>query len=340
MNTRRLILVILAAMTILWAAISRGEEMEKRIWFGGGCFWGVQEYFSRLPGVISTKTGYANSRVENPGYKEVCAGDTGAVEAVEIVYDPATTDLEYLVDCLFEIINPFSVNRQGNDVGEQYRTGVYYKGESERAELEKIFASLQGLAGRPFAVELLPLENFYPAEEYHQDYLKKNPGGYCHINLSKKPPLPAKKLAKTWKKPSKGELREKLTSMQYEVTQNSATEPPFTGAHWNRHEPGIYVDVATGEPLFASSDKFDSGTGWASFTRPIARGHVAGFKDDSHGMRRIEARSIAGDSHLGHIFPDGPTGLRYCINDAALRFIPEKDMEKAGYGEYLPELNR
>lgn len=314
--------------------------MEKRIWFGGGCFWGVQEYFSRLPGVIATKTGYANSRVANPGYREVCAGGTGAVEAVEIVYDPKVTDLAYLVDCLFEIINPFSVNRQGNDVGEQYRTGVYYRGEAEKAQLEKIFASLQGLTGRPIAVELLPLENFYPAEEYHQDYLKKNPGGYCHIDLAKKPPQQGKKRSETWKKPADEELRSRLTPLQYEVTQKSATERPFTGEHWNRHEAGIYVDVATGEPLFSSRDKFDSGTGWASFTRPIGKGHIAGHRDNSHGMRRIEARSMGGDSHLGHIFPDGPAGLRYCINDAALRFIPEKDMEKAGYGEYLRELDR
>lgn len=333
-------LLILAAICILLAGVARGENMERKIWFGGGCFWGVQEYFSRLPGVLATRTGYANSSVANPDYRQVCSGETNAVEAVEIIYDPEVIDLPYLVDCLFTIINPFSVNRQGNDVGTQYRTGVYYVGEEEKAELEKIFAGLQGLAGRPFAVELLPLGNFYPAEEYHQDYLKKNPGGYCHINLGSQPPRRAKPSEKKWSKPTAAELREKLTPMQYEVTQNGATERAFTGEHWNRHEEGIYVDVVTGEPLFASTDKFDSGTGWASFTRPIARGHVTGHRDLSHGMDRIEARSAGGDSHLGHIFPDGPDGLRYCINDAALRFIPKKDMEKAGYGEWLSELSR
>lgn len=309
--------------------------MEKKIWFGGGCFWGVQEYFSRLPGVIASRTGYANSNVAWPDYSVVCAGKTGAVEAVEVTYDPEKISPEYLVECLLGIIDPFSVNRQGNDVGEQYRSGIYYKAETDKERLRKALAVFQGLAGEPLAVELLPLRNFYPAEECHQNYLKKNPGGYCHINLAKKPHLPAQADNHSWAKPDEGHLRKQLSPMQYAVTQNGATEPAFTGKHWNRHEPGIYVDVVTGEPLFASSAKFDSGTGWASFSRPIGKGHITGYLDESHGMRRIEARSAHGDSHLGHIFPDGPDGLRYCINDAALRFIPLADMEKEGYGYLL-----
>lgn len=327
--------IFLSLCLLLGVNVAGAGTMENKIWFGGGCFWGVQEYFSRLPGVLKTVSGYANSRVANPDYKQVCSGDTGAVEAVEIVYDPEKIELSYLVDCLFAIINPFSLNRQGNDIGTQYRTGVYYGNVSEKEQLEKIFSQLQGMTGKFLAVELAPLKNFYPAEDFHQDYLKKNPGGYCHINLDRIP-MPAKKVETSkWVKPPESELQAILTPMQYAVTQKSATEPPFTGEHWNRHEDGLYVDVVTGEPLFLSTDKFDSGTGWASFTRPVNRGHVAGFFDDSHGMKRVEVRSVGGDSHLGHIFPDGPTGLRYCINDAALRFIPKKDLAKEGYGEFL-----
>lgn len=311
--------------------------MKKKICFGGGCFWGVQEYFSRLPGVTGTRTGYANSRVANPDYNTVCTGTTGAVEAVEVFYDPDKISLEYLVECLFWIIDPFSVNRQGNDVGTQYRSGIYYDDDADAAVLKKMLAAFQGLAALPLAVELAPLLNFYPAEEVHQDYLKKNPDGYCHVNMAKKPPLPGEGSQQSWTKPTDAELRKMLTPMQYAVTQNAATEPAFTGEHWNRHEPGIYVDIVTGEPLFASAAKFDSGTGWASFSSPIGKGHITGRVDESHGMRRIEARSANGDSHLGHIFPDGPTGLRYCINDAALRFIPLKDMEKEGYGYLLKD---
>ncbi|MDE6735123.1 MAG: peptide-methionine (S)-S-oxide reductase MsrA [Desulfovibrio sp.] len=336
MDVKRLAFALGALLVFLTAATT-GACMDKKVWFGGGCFWGVQEYFSRLPGVVATRTGYANSSVADPDYKTVCSGVTGAVEAVEVVYDPEKITLDSLVDCLFSIIDPFSVNRQGNDVGTQYRTGIYYDSEEEGARLKKLLSFMQGLAGAPLAVELMPLRNFYPAEDYHQDYLKKNPGGYCHIDLSKKPPLPVAPEARAWPKPADGDLRRKLTPMQYSVTQEGVTEPAFTGEHWDRHEPGIYVDVVTGEPLFASSAKFDSGTGWASFTRPIGKGHVTGRLDESHGMRRIEARSAQGDSHLGHIFPDGPTGLRYCINDAALRFIPLKDMEKEGYGYLLEE---
>lgn len=311
------------------------QRMKKEVWFGGGCFWGVQEYFSRIPGVLETMTGYANSMMDNPGYREVCTGNTGAVEAVKIVYDPEKTDLEYLVECLFGIIDPFSVNRQGNDVGPQYRTGVYYDNPEDGKSLERIFARLQGLTGLPLAVELAPLKNFFPAEDYHQDYLKKNPGGYCHIDLSRKPPLRESATWDKWVKPDDETLKEKLSPIQYAVTQNSATEPPFTGEHWNRHDEGIYVDIVSGEPLFSSRDKFDSGTGWASFIAPIEKGHILGFRDESHGMKRLEARSGAADSHLGHIFPDGPVGRRYCINDAALRFVPKNEMEKEGYGAYL-----
>lgn len=316
-----------------------GESMKTaEIYFAGGCFWGVQEYFSRLPGVISTETGYANSNIDNPGYEDVCNGRSTASETVAIKYDPEKISLADLTAHFFQIIDPVSVNRQGNDRGPQYRSGVYYTDEVQHEILKNLFAREQGKLGQPIATELLPLKNFWPAEAYHQDYLKKNPGGYCHINLTTRDidKSSAKNMSKKYAKPANADLEKKLTPEEYAVTQRAATEPAFSGKYWDNHKPGIYVDVATGQPLFSSSDKFESGSGWPSFTRAIDQDAVLGFVDKSHGMTRIEAKSSAGNSHLGHIFPDGPRqkgGLRYCINSAALRFIPLEDMDKEGYGD-------
>lgn len=313
------------------------------IYLAGGCFWGVEEYFSRIPGVVETSAGYAQSRIPHPDYKAVCSGRTGAAETVKVVYDPAKVSLETLIGQYFKIIDPFSLNRQGNDVGTQYRTGVYYDNPAEKTELQKLFDAESAKLGRPLAVELAPLENFYPAEEYHQAYLKKNPGGYCHISFDSLKDLERKNPEKIYKKPDDAALRRSLSAQEFHVTQENGTEPPFTGRYWNNHEPGIYVDVVSGEPLFVSSDKFDSGTGWPSFTRPVSPDAIALREDSSHGMRRIEARSAGADSHLGHVFNDGPAsrgGLRYCINSASLRFIPEKDMQKEGYGEFLRLLRK
>lgn len=311
------------------------------IYLAGGCFWGVEEYFSRIPGVTATEAGYAQSNIPNPDYRAVCSGGTGAAETVKIEYDPDKIPLSALISQYFKIIDPLSVNRQGNDVGAQYRTGIYYVNPADKAELQTLLDKESQRLGRPLAVELEPLRNFYPAEEYHQAYLKKNPGGYCHIsfdslkdldNLKKGPP------ARDYKKPDDAALRSALSPMEYHVTQENGTEPAFSGRYWDNHEPGLYVDAVSGEPLFISSDKFDSGSGWPSFTKPLSPDAVSVKEDLSHGMRRIEVRSSRADSHLGHVFPDGPAsagGLRYCINSAALRFIPEKDMEREGYGSFL-----
>lgn len=302
------------------------------IFLAGGCFWGVDEYFSRIPGVVETTSGYAQSKIASPTYEQVCSGDTGAAETVRVVYDPAKVSLQTLVKQYFKIIDPYAMNRQGNDIGTQYRTGIYYNNPEDRNILEALVENAEKIAGRKFAVQIQPLENFYPAEPYHQDYLKKHPGGYCHINFDSLKDLDNEK---PWKKPTDEEIRQKLTREQYIVTQQSGTEPAFGGQYWDNHEPGIYVDIVTGEPLFLSSDKFDSGTGWPSFTKPVEAGAVKQKTDESHGMRRVEVRSSIGDSHLGHVFNDGPRekgGLRYCINSAALRFIPRRDMEKEGYG--------
>ena len=231
------------------------------------------------------------------------------------------------------------MNKQGNDRGRQYRTGVYYLDEADREGIAQVFAEQEEQLGRRIAVELEPLRHYILAEDYHQDYLKKNPGGYCHIDVTDADqPLidPA-----TYSKPSQEELKARLTEEQYQVTQESATERPFHNAYDQTFEEGIYVDVTTGEPLFFAKDKFASGCGWPSFSRPIAKDVLYYYQDHSHGMERIEVRSRSGNAHLGHVFTDGPReqgGLRYCINSASLRFIPKEKMEQEGYGNLIKDL--
>lgn len=313
----------------------------KEIYFAGGCFWGVEEYFSRIPGVCDTVSGYANGSGNHPTYQEVCTGNTGFAETVQIRYDQDIVTLRTLTEQFFRIIDPVSINRQGNDRGSQYRTGIYYLSEKDLLPLRLVMQEVQKRYKEPLAVELEPLLNFYPAEDFHQDYLKNNPGGYCHIDFGSLKELELRQDGTVGRKRESCELRQCLTEEQYEVTQNSATERAFTGAYWDCREPGLYVDIVTGDPLFSSADKFDSGCGWPSFTKPVSGEALSTRRDTSHGMERVEVRSREGDSHLGHVFQDGPRdtgGLRYCINSAALRFIPLSKMEEEGYGGYLPLL--
>ncbi len=304
----------------------------------GGCFWGVQAFMDRVPGVARTQVGYANGRTANPTYQDVCRGDTGHAEAVYVWYDTTKTSLRTLLTAYFSIIDPTSLNRQGNDSGAQYRTGVYLTGphaEEDRKTALEVFAAESRKYSKPLAVELEPLSSFYPAEEYHQKYLEKNPGGYCHVDFKHLEELPSG--SRRYTRPSDEELRKQLTDLQYRVTQEAATEAPFSSPLDGFQETGLYVDVVTGEPLFTSLDKFDSGCGWPAFSRPIEAEAVKERTDTSHFMVRTEVRSRSGDSHLGHVFDDGPRdrgGRRYCINGAALRFIPLADLEKEGYGEY------
>lgn len=313
------------------------EETAKlrEIYFAGGCFWGVEAYFAQIPGVEDVTVGYANGTTENPTYQQVCSGETGHAETAHVLYDPHKVSLKTLAEHFFRIINPLSVNQQGNDVGSQYRTGIFYTDPADRKLLEGVWDAEQEKYSVPLATQLLPLSNYYLAEEYHQDYLKKNPGGYCHIDFSSLEDVTQLVDPADYTKPSQEELRAKLTDEQYRVTQQGETEFAFTGAYDHLFEPGIYVDVATGEPLFLSTDKFDSGCGWPSFSKPIAPEVVVEYADNSLGLSRTEVRSRVGDSHLGHVFEDGPRdqgGLRYCINSASLRFIPYSDMEREGYG--------
>ena len=324
------------------------------IYLAGGCFWGTEHFLGLVHGVENTEVGYANSVVPNPTYREVCTGKTGAAETVKVVYDANEISLPFLLSLYYETIDPTSLNKQGNDRGTQYRTGIYYTNPADRPIIEKSLAELQREYKKPLAIEVGPLENFYPAEDYHQDYLDKNPGGYCHISpglfrlarevrdttlLKKKEQESVSSLDRNYTKPSEAELREKLTPLQYEVTQNSATERPYYNEYNKEFRPGIYVDIVTGEPLFLSTDKFESGCGWPAFSKPISDKVLQEFTDTSHGMNRIEVRSSGGDSHLGHVFNDGPKssgGLRYCINSASLRFVPLADMAKEGYGDLIP----
>ncbi len=312
------------------------------IWLAGGCFWGVEAYMARVPGVADVTSGYANGNTENPTYEDVCYNNTGHAEAVQVSYDPARIDLASLLTEFFKIIDPLSLNKQGNDRGSQYRTGIYYQEEQDLDVIRQVVAMEQKKYSREIVTEVEPLKHYYLAEEYHQDYLEKNPGGYCHVSFDTLPTdqpdeLPSFEQSRYIKR-DQSVLRSTLTKEQYDITQNSGTEYPGSGIYDQHFEKGIYVDIVTGEPLFSSNDKFDAGCGWPSFSKPLADEVVEENVDKKFGMVRTEVRSRAGDSHLGHVFTDGPTelgGLRYCINSAALRFVPIEEMESEGYGDLI-----
>ena len=315
------------------------DTTENVIYLAGGCFWGMEQLMQSIPGVIDAESGYANGTCEaDADYKTVCKGETGFREAVRVEYDPGQVSLDALLLAYFYVIDPTVENRQGNDRGSQYQTGVYYTNESAKETVERI-AEIERGRSEKFFVEIGPLKNYYPAEEYHQNYLEKNPNGYCHIPRAEMELFSRLRIDPgDYQKPAAESIRDKLTAEQYRVTQESGTERAFTGEFWDKFEKGIYVDVVTGEPLFSSTDKYESGCGWPAFTKPIESPAVVEKEDLSHGMRRTEVRSRAGDSHLGHVFtgdPESPNGVRYCINSAALRFVPYEKMEAEGYGYLL-----
>ena len=320
----------------------------REIYLAGGCFWGVSAFLKRLPGVASCAVGYANGlpEVENPSYEEVCSGRTRCAETVRAEYDPRTLPLPLLLEGFLSIIDPTSLNRQGGDVGTQYRTGIYW---TDPADEQPVRDALYRLQRRLFAegrgrvaVEALPLSSFWPAEEYHQDYLDKNPGGYCHVDLGAAERFVASHerdfqiAAAGYERPDDEAIERDLDPLAFEVTQHAATERPWSSELDGQFRRGIYVDRVTGQPLFASADKFESGCGWPAFARPIAESALVERADATiPGRPRVEVRSSVGGSHLGHVFEDGPEelgGLRYCINGAALEFVPLEDMDARGYG--------
>ena len=315
------------------------DTTENVIYLAGGCFWGMEQLMQSIPGVIDAQSGYANGTCEEDAdYQTVCKGNTGFRETIRVEYDPEQVSLDALLLAYFYVIDPTVENRQGNDVGSQYQTGVYYTNESVKETVERI-AEIERGRREKFFVEIGPLKNYYPAEEYHQDYLEKNPNGYCHIPKAEMELFSRLRIDPgDYQKPAAESIRDKLTEEQYRVTQENGTERPFSNEFWDQLEKGIYVDIVTGEPLFSSTDKFESGCGWPAFTKPIVEPAVVELEDLSHGMRRTEVRSRAGDSHLGHLFtgdPESPNGVRYCINSTSLRFVPYAKMKAEGYGYLL-----
>ena len=312
------------------------SENVREIYLAGGCFWGVEAYMDRIDGVIDAISGYANGKTGNPSYEDVIYRGSGHAETVKVSYDASLISLDELLIYYFAIIDPTSLDKQGNDIGTQYRTGIYYVDPDDRQVIDRRIQNEQKSHSKPIVVEVEPLVHFYDAEDYHQDYLDKNPTGYCHIDLSLAFVYVIR--VSDYPKPPIEDIRAMLTPLQFSVTQENATEAPYSNLYNDNYVDGIYVDIVTGEPLFSSSDKFRSGTGWPSFTRPIASYVITYHEDDSLGVMRTEVRSRSGDSHLGHVFEDGPIeagGLRYCINSAALRFIPLDDMAAEGYSELI-----
>ncbi len=323
--------------------------------FAGGCFWCTEADFEKVPGVVEAVSGYAGGQVENPTYEQVSGGGTGHLEVVRVSYDPSVVTYPELLDVFWRHVDPTDAGGQFVDRGPQYRPAVFYRdGEQKRlAEESRDALARSGRFDKPIATEILPLTAFYRAEEYHQDYYKTHSLRYRYYRwnsgrdqfLEQVWGKEAKGEGETTKtserpaaKPSEEELRKRLTPLQYKVTQEEGTEPPFDNEYWDNKKAGIYVDVVSGEPLFSSLDKYDSRTGWPSYTRPLEPDNVVEREDRSFFMTRVEVRSRGGDSHLGHLFPDGPppTGLRYCINSASLRFVPAEHLEQEGYGRYLP----
>lgn len=320
--------------------ITFDESKLREIWLAGGCFWGLEAYMDRVPGVADVISGYANGNTENPSYEDVVYKGTGHAETVYVKYDPDMIGLDELLDYFFRVINPTVLNQQGNDVGSQYRTGIYYANEEDLHVIEKVVEKEQERYKLQIVTEVLPLVHYFPAEEYHQDYLEKNPTGYCHIDFEKL--YDESRITvdlNKYTKPTDIEIKAMLTDEQYNVTQLELTESAFANEFWENHEPGLYVDVVTGQPLFSSRTKYESGCGWPSFTRPIDIDSIIFLQDESLDMIRTEVRSFTGDSHLGHVFTDGPKeegGLRYCINSLSMRFIPLDEMVEEGYGFFLP----
>lgn len=330
---KKILLIVLLIVTGCASEENEVDNMAKyqKATFAGGCFWCMEPAFEKEKGVKDVISGYTGGDTVNPTYQEVSKGNTGHYEAIEVYYDPNVISYKELLDIFWMSIDPSDDTGQFSDRGSQYRTVIFYQNESERELAEESKKKQSIKFDKPIVTEIRKLGKFYKAEEYHQDYYKKSPIAYNIYKSSS-----GRETLKKNKDTSKEDMKIQLTPMQYKVTQECGTEPAFNNEHWDNKKEGIYVDIVSGEPLFSSKDKFDSGTGWPSFTKPLVSDNIVEKDDKSLGMTRTEVKSKNADSHLGHVFDDGPNGsMRYCINSAALRFIPKEDLEKEGYGEYL-----
>ena len=323
------------------------KDNEAEIYLAGGCFWGTEFLMRNVPGVVSVEVGYSNGSTQNPTYHEVC-NNSGHAESAHVIYNPEIISLSKLLNIYYKSIDPTFVNQQGSYYEMQYRNGVYFSDPADERIIKDSLNNLQGNFFNPISVECESIKNFYRAEEEHQEYLYKNPNGYCHISRSLIDEKAKEKAAdefpdknfsrgRTYGKPDKKVL-ENLSDLQRAVTQDGETEPPYKNEYNEEYREGIYVDVTNGQPLFISTDKFDSGCGWPAFSKPIDENFISEHKDFSFGMDRKEVRAKASGAHLGHVFDDGPKdkgGLRYCINSASLRFISRDKMSEEGYADWL-----
>ena len=315
--------------------------MKKVATFSGGCFWCMVKPFDQYDGVSKVVSGYIGGHVKNPTYEQVCSDTTGHIEAVQITYNDNIISYNELLDIFWKQIDPTDIGGQFNDRGHKYKTAIFYHDENQKEIAEKSKKDLENSNkfDKKIVTEIIPATTFYKAEDYHQYYYKKNP---IHYNMYYKGSGRKDFIKNTWNnKYDKKELKNRLTPLQYEVTQNDKTEPAFNNEYYDNKEDGIYVDIVSGEVLFSSKDKFDSGCGWPSFSKPIDKSSIKEDFDFSHGMIRVEVRSKEADSHLGHVFDDGPIelgGIRYCINSASLKFIPKHKMIEEGYKEYLDKV--